>query len=408
MRILLLSPRQCWPPHSGAKLRTFHAARALGRRSDLTHLFFAESGATTPTAQDLPFCRRLVPVPSPERFSPSQIARGFLGRWPLPILHYVSSEMKAALASLMARERFDLLYLDGIHMAPYAAILRELSPAPIVYDWHNIESEVMRRYAADTPSPARKLYAAVTAWRLAALEKRILRDALGHFVCSERERRKLQRIAPEARIAVIENGVDTRYFREAGGVCDRRRILYVGHMAYHANAQAAISFTRDIWPALRERFPSWRLTLAGSNPAPAVIALGAEKNVEVTGAVPDLRPYYREAVAAIVPLRVGGGTRLKILEAMAAGVPVVSTRIGAEGLPVTPGADLLIADADEDWLRHLSALSAQDGMWMRLAGAGRQFALRYDWDALGESLWNTCTGWLEPVAARAEAAAARG
>jgi glycosyltransferase involved in cell wall biosynthesis len=166
-------------------------------------------------------------------------------------------------------------------------------------------------------------------------------------------------------------------------------------MSYHANIEAAVAFTRTVWPGIRERFPEWRLTLAGLDPAPAVLALRGEANVEVTGTVEDVRPYYREAVAAIVPLRTGGGTRLKILEAMAAGVPVISTPLGAEGLAVTPGVDILIAEKDGDWLPFMTALSTQGDLWNRLAEAGRRLVTaRYDWEALGQALYETYCRWL--------------
>jgi glycosyltransferase involved in cell wall biosynthesis len=394
MRILFLSPRQCWPPLCGAALREYHFVRALGGRAELTHVFFSQAGTRTPGLADMPFCRKIVPVPAPRRYTPAKIVRGLLGRKPLPLVNYTSDAMKATLASVLAAEPFDLVHLDSIHMAAYEPILRR-SGAPMVYDWHNIESEGMRRYIANAPSPAHKVYASLTARRLLALEKEILRSAAGHVVCSERERETLLRIAPEARIATIENGADTRSFQGMQAAAERRRILFVGWMSYHANVEAAVAFTRTVWPGIRERFPGWRLTLAGLDPAPAVLALRGEANVEVTGTVEDIRPYYGEAIAAIVPLHTGGGTRLKILEAMAAGVPVVSTPLGAEGLAVSPGVDILIAGKDEDWLPQLSALSMQGDLWNRLAEAGRRLVTaRYDWEAIGQALYETYCRWL--------------
>jgi glycosyltransferase involved in cell wall biosynthesis len=294
---------------------------------------------------------------------------------------------------VIAAEPFDLAHLDSIHMSAYGPLLRGAG-LPLVYDWHNIESEGMRRYSESAPSPAHKFYASLTARRLAALEKEILHTAAGHIVCSERERRTLLGLAPEARIATIENGADLRAFQETRPAAERRRILFVGWMAYHANIKAAVDFTHAVWPGIREHFPEWRLTLAGLDPAPAVLALRNEANVEVTGTVEDIRPLYGEAVAAIVPLRVGGGTRLKILEAMAAGVPVVSTPLGAEGLAVSPGTDILIADKDEDWLPRLSALATEGDLWNRLTEAGRRLvAARYDWETLGQSLYETYCRW---------------
>jgi glycosyltransferase involved in cell wall biosynthesis len=365
----------------------------LGKCAELTHVFFSQAGGRTLDLADMPFCRKIVPVPAPPRYTPAKIARGLLGRQPLSVVNYTSNAMKAALTTVMATETFDLVHIESIHMAGYEPILRR-GGAPLIYDWHNIESEGMRRYMAAAPSPAHKVYASLTARRLEALENEILHTAAGHVVCSERERETLLRIAPQARVATIENGADLHAFEDTQPAGDRRHILFVGWMSYHANVKAAVDFTHNVWPGIRERFPGWRLTLAGLDPAPAVLALRGEANVEVTGTVADIRPYYGEAIAAIVPVRTGGGTRLKILEAMAAGVPVVSTPLGAEGLAVSPGVDILIAEKDADWLPQLTALSTQGDLWNRLAEAGRRLVTsRYDWEILGQSLFETYCHW---------------
>ena len=395
MRILFVSPRQCWPTTSGAKLREYYFARALGARWEITFLYFGQPGAMPLTTSELPFCRKVVTVPPPQLYTPAKIARGMIGRWPLPVVNYTSPEMMAAIETELRAGKFDLIHIDYVNMASYAPLLRRFSNAPHFYNWHNIESELMLRYAENTASIPRKFYASWTARRLARLERGLLDDAFGHVVCSERERAQLRAIAPEAHVAAVENGVDTAFFADCGGPGRRHRIVFVGAMAYHANVDAAVSFVRSVWPAVRDRYPEWKLTLVGANPAPAVLALRDEKNVEVTGTVDDVRPYYKEAIAAIVPLKTGGGTRLKILEAFAAGVPVVSTALGAEGLDVNAGEHLLIAAQDSDWLQHLSALAPQNETWTRLAEAGKRLARsRYDWEILGNTLCETYARWL--------------
>jgi glycosyltransferase involved in cell wall biosynthesis len=286
-------------------------------------------------------------------------------------------------------------------MAEYVPLIQSLWQCPVkaVYDWHNIESELMRRYAANVDSLPRKVYAGLTARRLARLEKRILGGAFGHVVCSQREKEKLLAIAPSARIAVIANGVDTERFAPAAEAVPRRRLIYVGAMDFHANIDAARWFTRHAWPAIHQRFPEWRLTLIGSNPAPSVRDLEREPNVEVTGTVPDVAPYYRDAVAAIVPLRTGGGTRLKILEAMAAGVPVLSTPQGAEGLEVSPGTDIEVIECDGGWLPALTAIATDPGIWNARSAAGLALVrAQYDWRLLGDRLYEAYRSWLSSTA----------
>ncbi len=401
MRILLLSPRQCWPLLSGAKLREYYLARALGEQAELTHVHFAEPGLLPLSRSDLPFCREVISVSRPRAYTPWKIARGLTGHWPLPVLNYTSSEMSSAISRVARGQRYDLIHLDSIHMAAYVKPIAEaVGGAPrVVYNWHNIESEIMRRYRGGS---LRGAYSAITTRKMERLERSTLRSGFGHVVCSERERKLLLQIAPAARIAVVANGVDTEYFADAEAAPPSRKdFVFVGLMNYHANVEAAVAFAREVWPRLRSRLPGSSLTLVGATPHPAVLALRDLAGVKVTGTVPDVRPYYRQALAAIVPLRTGGGTRLKILEAMAAGVPVVSTALGAEGLDVTPGENIVLADpTDPDaWVRELSRIAESEPWRQQLTVSARKLVCeRYDWTILGESFCRACREWLESVA----------
>jgi len=400
MRILFLSPRLCLPLLTGARIREYYLARALAAHADVTYVSFIQPGFPEPAGDELGFFREVVLVPLLGRYGLRKIVRGLVGRQPLSVLNYTTDEMKSTLTEIAARERFDLIHLDSCHMVEYAPLIETVwrSPARTVYDWHNIESELMRRFADQAESAPKRAYAKLTAKRLESLEKRILGSGFGHLVCSAREKEKLLAIAPGARIAVIENGVDTHRFAPVETVA-RRRLVYVGAMDFHANIDAVRWFTRQAWPAIHQRFPEWRLTLIGSHPAPAVRELAAEPNVEVTGTVPDVAPYYRDALAAIVPLRTGGGTRLKILEAMAAGVPVVSSPQGAEGLAVTPGENIDVVDDESGWLPALTALGTEPGLWTARSQAGLTLArTRYDWRLLGERVYEAYSSWLASAA----------
>jgi glycosyltransferase involved in cell wall biosynthesis len=392
VRILFLSPRQCWPALSGAKLREYHLARALSRWAELTYVYFADAGDPPLTAADLRFDARVIGVPKPHVYGPWKLVQGLASRWPLPVVNYTSPRMIEALSRLDTP--FDLVHLDSIHMIRY---VETMGNPRVIYNWHNIESEAMRRYAESTPSLARSVYAKLTAGKWERLERQILRDAFGHIVCSERERQQLSSIAPSARIKVIENGVDCANFAGLNTGSDRKRIVFVGKMDYYPNIEAIIGFANTTWPLVREKVKGTTLSIVGASPTAAVQALAGIPGVEVTGTVPDVRPYYREALAAVVPLRTGGGTRLKILEAMAAGVPVVSSVLGAEGLAVTPGSDILISDPDDHagWVRNLSELAQSEVRRTELVEKARQLVeTRYDWNTLGQSLIDTYKGWL--------------
>ena len=363
-----------------------------------------DPGSPALTRTDLPFCREVLGILKPPPYGAWNLWMGLWGRWPLTVLNYASAEMMDAVERLTRDSGYDLIHVDSIHMIRYAeTAARQLGQAArIVYNWHNIESEAMFRYSATVSSPPKRWYAALTASKLAALESGILQSAFGHVVCSERERDELRKIAPAARIAVVDNGVDTGNLLSSHaanqGASRASTIVFVGLMDYYPNIEAATSFAGRIWPRIRERLPGLSLWIVGANPAPAVLELGSLPGVTVTGTVPDVRPYYRDALAAIVPLRTGGGTRLKILEAMAMTVPVISTSLGAEGLAVSAGEDILLADPDdaEAWTRHLVSLTESEGERERLSLAALQLVrTRYDWEFLGRKLWETYEGWLQ-------------
>jgi glycosyltransferase involved in cell wall biosynthesis len=398
MRILFLSPRQVLPARSGAKLREYYFLRALGASAELTYLHFSDPGAKPLTVEDLPFCREVIGVPKPPAYGPVKTVMGIRGRWPLPILNYSSPEMSAAVEAAMDKREFDIIHLDSIHMIRYAlAATERKSSLRAIYNWHNIESEAMRRYSGASPSRARRWYAGHTATKLEQIETGILHSAFGHIVCSEREREQLSLKAPAARIAIVENGVDTGYFAGSENPVASWRIVFVGAMDYFPNSDAAVFFAHTIWPHVRSRLDGAELVIVGANPGQAVRALGELPGVRVTGVVPDVRPFYRGALAAVVPLRTGGGTRLKILEAMAASVPVVSTPLGAEGLDVVDGENVLLVGADDatGWADQLVSLADSPTRRAQLTEAGlRTVQRRYDWEILGAKLRTTYEAWL--------------
>lgn len=292
--------------------------------------------------------------------------------------------MRGLLRTILRSNSFDFVHIEGVHMSSYVGEVLSLPdpPSGVVADWHDVESELLRRYSCRERAVWRRWYAARTVPKLRAAEVRFLSLADAHLAVSEPERRLLESLDPRARIWVVENGVDARYFAEACGPREGRfRVLFVGAMDYYANADAAVWFARKVWPQLRGQGRVF--TVVGRSPLPTVRALAADGEIEVTGTVPDVRPYYREALVHVVPLRVGGGTRLKIPESMAAGVPVVTTALGAEGLRVRAGEHCLFAETPEDFRDAIARLLADPDLWRRLSLTAREFAQReYDWSAV--------------------------
>jgi glycosyltransferase involved in cell wall biosynthesis len=428
MRILHFVPKDCLPVNTGAKLRNYYFARQLAAKANVTYLSFAEDIAahqdnSSPSKDQtfLPlerFCKQVISLPYEKSYTVSKIVRGLVGRYPLTVLNYTTAAMAETLKRTLDENDFDLVHVEGLLLAAYLPIIRAAKSRPfVVCDWHNIDSEVMQRYSKHAPSVAQKVYAYLTKKRLQTLERQGLDLFDGHFVVSERDRKKLLEISPDSRIFVADNGVDSAFYsdkaienayalwRQQNSDSDdknarnedvfnfpnqRNRLLFVGSMDYHANADAVEKFVKEVWPKLFARNPQIKFTIVGRRPSAEIHALAKFPGVEVTGTVEDVRPYYREAFAAVVPLRIGGGSRLKILEAMAAGVPVISTRLGAEGLEVQHKQNILLAEWGEDFIRAVFEIIENKTLQQDIAQNARSFVIqRYDWSAIGKTLFNS-------------------
>jgi polysaccharide biosynthesis protein PslH len=356
----------------------------LSQRANITLLAFGDHDPSTSDLEKI--YERTIPVPPPRGYSLDKMVLGAVGRTPLPLLNYTTEQMKQALAKLLAENHFDVIQVESIHLMNYLPIVRSRSPGSVVVcDWHNIESELMEQYS-DHANLARRVYARKTARLMKEAEKRALDEFDAHLAVSHGDAERMQSVNRAANISVIENGVDARHF--AIEDCDpKRRLVFVGSMDYHANIEGAITFARDVWPELHQRKPQIIFTIVGRDPAPAVRQLSSLPAIEVTGSVEDVRPYYRDAFAAVVPLNVGGGSRLKILEAMAAGVPVVSTSQGAEGLEVLNSENILLADGPPQLVEAVTKVIDDEPLRRKLIESARKLVTeRYDWAILGAKL----------------------
>jgi glycosyltransferase involved in cell wall biosynthesis len=287
--------------------------------------------------------------------------------------------------------------MEGVHLMKFLPIIQKARVCPaIVVDWHNIESEVMWRYADTTGNWVKKVAAKRTAKLIERAEDHLLDTCPSHTVTSERERQKLLARRPGANIQVIPNGVDASFYtaRNIADACrknslggSKQTILFVGYMDYHANIDAVTWFSRVAWPEIARTHPAMQFMIVGRDPAPEVRALASDR-IHVTGTVDDVRPFYASAVAAVVPLRSGSGTRLKILEAMAAGVPVVSTKLGAEGIDIEHDIHFLLADSGPDIAAAVHRIASSDETRSRLSEAARELVCRiYDWSVIGNQLY---------------------
>lgn len=393
MRILWLKSDLLLPLDKGGKLRTWHLMRHLARRHEITYLAFREPEQPAANVEGMKevasrveTITRSEPTKGTLRFY-ADAALHLLDPLPYAVGKYRSAEYRRRLAHLLEEERFDLIVCDFLFPA---VNLPKRLPCPAVMFTHNVESEIWRRHA-ETKSDAigRLLYGAQYR-RMLRYERRMLARFNGILAVSDADRETFARLYPGA-IAqpahVVPTGVDTEYFAPSAGSQQPARLIFTGSMDWLPNEDAMIYFCRDVLPAIRAEVPDVALTIVGRTPTPAVKKLAEERGVTVTGRVDDVRPFMRDALVYIVPLRIGGGTRLKIFEAMAMGKAVVSTTIGAEGLPVTDGEHVLLADDPATFARAVVHLIRDTGHRTRIEAAARALVLaRYDWSAVAGEL----------------------
>ena len=397
MKLLYFCPHQIWPANTGARLRDYELARQLAARASVTFVQMCRAGQEPYTLPDDSGFADVATLDKDRTYTPFKILRGLAGPTPMTVLNCWSLRAASQLANVLRAGQFDTIQMEGVHLLKYLPILQEAPGFPaIVMDWHNIESELMWRYSETTSNWAKKIVAKRTAKLIERAEDRLLKICGTHTVTSERERQKLLARYPIPDIRVIPNGVDAHAYTskriaESSGKCgqgnSKPTILFVGSMDYHANIDAATWFSRQVWPEIARAHPELVFTIVGRDPSPEVLGLVSDR-IRVTGTVDDIRPFFASAVAVIVPIRYGSGTRYKILEAMAAGVPVISTRLGAEGIEVKDGVHLLLADSKSEIAAAVGRLLNSPGTRKRFSQAARALMFKaYDWPIIGAHLY---------------------
>lgn len=384
-RLIAVTSGLPWPLTSGGHLRSFHLLRALAR--DLGHVTLVAPVETLEPARIAALQEiglEVDPIVVGPRTTAGEARRGLrsvlTGR-PYAFYHrHYWPALRRRLVALVADQRPHALYLDHLDSFQYA----DVAPArPCILDMHNVYSAILLR-DAERRGPLVGMATRIEAARVAAVERRAVKAAALTLSVSEDDARVF-RVLAGRRIEVVPNGVDCGAYAAlpTGRDMSVPKLAYVGALSWGPNAAAAHRLATTILDAVRRRYPSAEAHIIGKDPTPEVRALADRPGVHVFADVPDVRPYLAGASTLVVPLEVGGGTRLKILEAFAAGLPVVSTRIGCEGLSVRDAVHLLVAEG-ADLADAVCRLVEEPGLGARLAQQGRVLALEsYDWQAVG-------------------------
>jgi glycosyltransferase involved in cell wall biosynthesis len=289
------------------------------------------------------------------------------------------------LQRLALATRFDLFHLETVFLSRYQ---RAVPRVPVVLSHHNVESQLLASRAAGERKLWLKLFFHRESKKVAACERALAPGVAQNIVVSDLDSARLQELAQTNAITTVPNGVDIEYFRAIRtDMAKPGTLIFVGGMDWFPNRDAMELFVTEIWPALLSDDSNRRMTVVGRKPPPAVVAAGRDPRFRVLGFVDDVRPHFEEASICVCPIRLGGGTRLKILDALAMSRPLVSTEFGVEGLGLTEGEHYLTASTPADFVRQVRRLEADPALGQRLGYAGREFVVRrYSWPRVAESL----------------------
>jgi glycosyltransferase involved in cell wall biosynthesis len=374
-------------------IRSFHILRLLASAFDVTALCFSrlKSGAVPQEdlAQRLAALRQLADVeafPLPQEHSKWRLVWDHLRSVSLNRVYtafaYKSATVGERIAHLLRTRRFDVIHLDSIVLSSYLPLVRG---APVVCVHHNIESLLLKRRAQVDRNPWRRAYVFHQGQLMEREEQRWCGRCQLNIVVSETDRIELQRAVPEAKCAVVPNGVDIETFRPNLG--REEGVVFVGETTWVPNRDALQYFCEEILPTIRATGGVTPVRWVGRAADPLRRHYGDRYGVELTGYVADVRPYVRDAACYVVPLRVGGGTRLKILDAWAMGKAVVSTSVGCEGLAAEDGRNILVRDDPKSFAQAVCTVLRDASLRLRLGVEGRRTVERqYSWERIGESM----------------------
>jgi glycosyltransferase involved in cell wall biosynthesis len=401
LHVVMIDEELPYPPISGKRIRTLNLTERLARRHRVTYVchrnadpdeacraaeHFAGLGIRTVVVD------RAVPPRHGARFY-ARLAANLLSPLPYSVSSHTSRPLRQALVDLAAEEPVDLWHVEW---TPYAQALANIS-GPRVVMAHNVESVIWQRYHETATNSLKRWYIGVQWRKFRRFERQALAQADLTIAVSELDADRFRRDLGVPRVNVVDNGVDTSYFRPTDLPREPATLLFLGSLEWRPNLDAVRQLLERTYPAVCSELPDTRLLLVGRNP-PAWLARLATTTpgVQLHGNVPDVRPFLARASLLVVPLRIGGGSRLKILEALASGTPVISTRIGAEGLDLAPGRHLEMVEEIDDLAGGIVRLLHRPELARQQAEAGRQQVLRlYDWDSLAQRmdrLWLGCAG----------------
>ena len=393
MRILVITDHLPYPPSSGTSIRNYSLITRIAREHEVWLCHFAGHGEPDRGMTHLlQFCAGIESVKKNRERAwgqPLTALRYLLAGRPVELKYYWSVEMADTIRRLTSRIDFDVIDIVDSYMGLYLDALSPSKRRGTVLTFIDVVFEKYRRISKLEPRLPRKLRTKVYADTMRRWEPSLAGRFQRCITVSDPDRQLLLSSNPRLRIDVVPNGIDTKTHRVLPYESDKPVLIFVGNLEYRPNIDAMLYFCGTVRPHIRAAIPKLELLIVGLNP-PKEIQQLAGSDVQVIGSVEDVGSYYQRSLACVVPLRAGGGTRLKILEAMAFGRPVVSTSIGCEGLEVVDGQHLLIADSPEEFAAQTIRLLTDKPLRESLIRRARELVVsRYDWDIIAQQLLQT-------------------
>jgi len=387
MKILFITTKSPLPMNDGHSLRSFNLLKAVAQQHDVTLLSFVKFPIEYEYKKELEkLCHSVTQFTVPDNGSRVRAAfsacLNIVSTQPYVAMKYNQQSMREEIRRLLRDGKFDLVHLD---MLPLGVFLNDIT-IPVIINEHNVESALLKRRCESIANPIARWYFTVQQRRLEAFETHVVGRVSHVLACSEEDRIILQTMAPGQRTSVVPNGVDTDFYQTHGAHSeDPNKLVFVGGMNWFPNRDAVTWFDEAILPELMKREPDIHLDVVGKTVDGMVNQ--HEHQITMHGFVDDTRPYIEQAAVAIVPIRIGGGTRLKVLEALSMGKAIVSTAVGVEGIKVTHRKDVLIADTPEEFVSAIVELQHNAAQRAQLGNAARELVCNtYRWDIIGNNL----------------------
>jgi glycosyltransferase involved in cell wall biosynthesis len=386
VRILWVKANKILPVQSGGDIRSYHIARELARAHELVFLSYYD-GKKDPEyekalARNFPSAVCICSgQPQGELARSLDYLRRAFSPLPYAIGRFACTAVREEIGNYFAQRRFDVAVCDFLDAA--VNFPQNLTIPSVVFQ-HNVESEIWRRHASTNSNLLKRKLYELEFRKMQSFESSTLTRFHHIIAVSEHDRSLMEKWVSGSRISVVPTGVDAASFHpDTGDKVSSCTVLFTGAMDWLPNVDAMEYFCGEIWPLVLARSPEAKLRIVGRNPGERVRKL-VSASVEVTGTVPDVREHLRNAAMVVVPLRIGGGTRLKIYEAMAAGKAVVSTSVGAEGLDVHHGRDIVLADTPETFAAAVVTILRDENLRKKYESAALELAAKYDWSTIGD------------------------